>query len=107
MKYKILVTLNRTVFSAKLKISLVWMLAALLMTPVSVQAQQVVANGISVEVPGGTFDTTPSAATPAFLAQNGGTIVATAPVYLIQAAEHPTAPRLKAADRLPLRADRR
>jgi outer membrane autotransporter protein len=44
---------------------------------------QVAADGCAATVPGGTFDTTPQVATPAFLAQNGGSITATAPVTLI------------------------
>ena len=45
-------------------------------------AQQQVANGISLTIPGGSFTTTANS-TPAFLALNGGTITATAPVTLL------------------------
>src|SRR5712671_334145 len=44
---------------------------------------QVAADGCSTTVPGGTFDTTPQVRTPAFLAQNVGSITATGPVTLI------------------------
>jgi outer membrane autotransporter protein len=42
---------------------------------------QVAANGCAATVPGGSFSTT-TVATPTFLAQNGGSITATAPVTL-------------------------
>jgi len=57
-------------------------MASVLLSSNSAMAQQQVANGISLTIPGGSFTTTANS-TPAFLAENGGSITATAPVTLL------------------------
>jgi len=55
--------------------------ASVLLSSSSAMAQQQVANGTVLTIPGGTFSTTADF-TSAFLAENGGLITATAPVTL-------------------------